>query len=63
MELSDAFEALRGTLEPLGIEIGPDVLALWRDRNLHGQDPLSSNALRRLHEAVDKILACDRQLS
>jgi len=48
MTLTQAHAQLRTALEPLGIEIGPEVLAQWKDRAQHGTAPLPADALRRL---------------
>lgn len=48
MSLSATYERLRSRLAPLGIEIGPDVLAIWIDRECHGEEPLPDAALRDL---------------
>jgi hypothetical protein len=40
MNLAEKFRRLAHALEPLGIEIGPDVLDVWHDRHVHGRDPL-----------------------
>lgn len=57
MDLAEAFESMRAPLESLGIEIGTDVLALWRDRDAHGRDPLPPEALKRLRETIEQILS------
>jgi len=48
MTLTQAHAQLRGALEPLGIEVGPEVLAQWKDAVQHGREPLPADALRRL---------------
>lgn len=55
-ELAEAHAALAAALAPLYIELGPEVLALWRDRELRGQDPLPVEAIRRLAECADRIV-------
>ena len=55
MTLAEAFAALRAGLTPLGIEIGPDVLALWLDRDVHGREPLPADALRVLEELAGRL--------
>lgn len=57
MSLSDSHKQLQAALEPLGIEIGRDVLHVWRDRENAGQEPLPEPALRDLAEWVEKQLA------
>lgn len=56
-DLARAHAGLRQALEPLGIEVGPEVLALWRDREAHGEDPLPADALRRLAGLVQRLIA------
>lgn len=56
MNLADAYERLHAILAPLGIEIGPDTLALWRDRERAGREPLPAGALRDLAEWAAKQL-------
>ncbi len=48
MSLPAAYQRLRAALAPLGVEIGPDVLAIWLDRVRHGGEPLPEAALRDL---------------
>lgn len=62
MRLAQAHDAVRGALEPLGIEVGPEVLALWLDRQAHGTAALPAQALRRLAGVVGELLAeCERE--
>jgi hypothetical protein len=56
-DLTTTHQQLREALAPLGIEIGRDVLALWRDRECHGQEPLPDNALRHLADLATRLLA------
>jgi hypothetical protein len=48
--------AFAAALEPLGIEVGQDVLALWADRQEHGYDVLPVPALRALARTVEQLL-------
>lgn len=57
MSFAAAYERLRAILTPLGVEIGPDTLALWRDRERVGREPLPAGALRDLAEWAAKQLA------
>ncbi len=57
MSLAETFKGLQAALEPLGIEIGRDVLAVWRDREGAGQEPLPAAALRDLARWAEKQLA------
>ena len=54
-ELADVHARLRAALEPLGIEVGSEVLALWRDRERCGQDPLPAEALHRLAQFANQL--------
>ncbi|HXR74018.1 hypothetical protein [Actinocrinis sp.] len=56
MSLAQAHGELRAALEPLGIEVGPEILAQWKDLAQHGGQPLPADALRRL-AVVAKELA------
>jgi len=59
--LGELFRLLRGALAPLGIHVGPEVLALWRDAYEHrtglftGTGEFSPAVVRRLVEAVEQI--------
>jgi hypothetical protein len=55
MTLAQAHGELRATLEPLGIELGPETLRLWEDRQEHGRDPLPPEALRRLAALAHRL--------
>ena len=55
MNLAEKFRRLAHALQPLGIEIGPDVLDLWRDRDIHGRDPLPVSALEELADAINVL--------
>jgi hypothetical protein len=56
MTLERTHTALSAALEPLGIECGPDVLAIWLDRRRSGRDPLPEPALRELFYVVADLL-------
>jgi hypothetical protein len=55
MNLAEKFRHLAHALQPLGIEIGSDVLDLWRDRDTHGRDPLPASALEELADAINVL--------
>jgi hypothetical protein len=55
--LEQTHSALAAALEPLGIDVGTDVLAVWIDRRRHGRDPLPEHALRELFYVVAYLLA------
>lgn len=57
MSLVESFEQMRAALAPLGVEIGPEVLAIWLDRQRHGRDPLPERAVRDLADWAAKQLA------
>lgn len=48
MTLAEWFAGLQAALEPLGVDVGPETLAQWRDCEAHGRDPLPRKALERL---------------
>jgi hypothetical protein len=50
--LDERFRALTHALQPLGIEVGPEALALWKDRDAHGRDPLPDKALEELSDVT-----------
>jgi len=54
--LSEALTKLRDALDPLGIEVGSEVLDIWRDRQLHGREPFSATVLKRFAEVVEQLL-------
>lgn len=54
-DLAQAHAVLKSAFEPLGVELGADVLALWRDREQSGQDPLPAEALRRVAEIASRL--------
>jgi hypothetical protein len=56
-DLAQAHAALQAALEPLGVEVGPEVLALWIDREAHGREPLPTDALKRLADVAQRLLA------
>jgi hypothetical protein len=55
VNLAEVYLDLRDALAPLGIEVGSDVLALWRDRERHGYQPLPPDALRRLAQLAARL--------
>lgn len=57
VSLAETFKGLQAALEPLGVEVGSDVLAIWRDRDRAGREPLPATALRDLAEWTAKQLA------
>lgn len=56
-DLVEAHAALRAALEPLRIEVGAEVLAMWQDSQHHGRDPLPAGALRQLALVTEKLAA------
>ena len=54
--MSEAFITLQAALEPLGVEIGREVLAIWNDRAEHGFEALPASALKTLAEVIDQLL-------
>jgi hypothetical protein len=56
VSLRGAHEALTRALEPLGIEVGLEVLDVWQDRLAHGQDPLPAVALERLVATAQQLV-------
>lgn len=60
MNLSEKHAALRGALEPLGIDVGPEVLNVWADRAERGVDPLPRSALVRLMDVVELLVPAKR---
>lgn len=48
MSLPAVYERLRAILGPLGVEIGPDVLGIWLDRERDGREPIPPTALNDL---------------
>jgi hypothetical protein len=57
MNLTEKFRHLVHALQPLGIEVGTDVLDLWRDRDAHGRDPLPHSALQELAHVITLLRA------
>lgn len=57
MSLIEAFTQLQAALEPVGVEIGRDVLHIWRDRERAGREPLPAAAQRDLVQWAEKQLA------
>lgn len=55
LSLAQVHADLKAALRPLGIEIGPEVLALWRDQQTHGGDPLPREVLLRLATLIDRL--------
>ena len=53
--LAETHAALRQALEPLGIDVGPEVLAVWFDRERAGTDPLPAKALRRVAQVTEQL--------
>jgi hypothetical protein len=56
MNLTEAWSDLRDALEPLGIEVGREVLAIWKDREQHKDQPLLAGALRELAMVIERLL-------
>ena len=57
MTLTETFKRLQRVMEPLGVEIGKEVLHVWLDRGRTGQEPLPEAALRDLAQWAEKLLA------
>jgi len=57
VNLADVHKQLQAALEPLGVEVGRDVLHVWRDRERAGREPLPAAALRDLVQWAEKQLA------
>ena len=57
MTLEEAHQALGAALEPLGIDVGAEVLALWQDRRSHGREPLPTAVLIRHARVADELLS------
>lgn len=57
MTLEEIHARLSAALGPLGIEVGPEVLAVWLDLRAHGQEPLTPAAVIRLARVADEMLA------
>ena len=55
--LKQAHDELKSALEPLGVELGGEVLFVWVDRDRHGHEPLPPAALRALANWATKHLA------
>ncbi len=56
MTLEEIHARLAAALEPLGIEVGPEVLALWLDRRTRGREALPAAAVIRLARIADELL-------
>jgi hypothetical protein len=56
MNLTKTWLDLRDSLEPLGIEVGREVLATWKDREQHENQALPAGALRELAKVVERLL-------
>ena len=54
--LGEAFAKLQAALDPFAIEVGDEVLDVWRDRAAHGAEAIPAGALCRLAEVVDQLL-------
>lgn len=52
----------RDALAPFGIGVGREVLALWRDQQVHGHGPLMRAALSGERRQVDELIAVLRKL-
>lgn len=59
IDLTKTYVDLRNALSPLGIEVGREVMALWRDREHHGRDALPPDALRDLAELAVRLVKKD----
>lgn len=57
MTLEETHGALAAALDPLGIEVGPEVLAIWLDRRARGREALPAAAVIRLARVADELLA------
>lgn len=55
--LTEIYLEFREALTPLGIEVGRDVRDLWHDREHHGREALPAEALKRLHELVERLVS------
>lgn len=51
------YDELTAALRPLGVEVGPELLALWLDRQRDGRDPLPLAAVRGLAGWATRRLA------
>lgn len=60
LTLEQAYATMRAGLARLGIDIGPEVLALWQDRRRSGHAPLPKEHLRALADLAEQLLAEDR---
>jgi hypothetical protein len=56
INLDEIYFGLRTALAPLGIEVGREVLAMWRDREHHGRDALPDDALKKLAEVTARLI-------
>lgn len=54
--LGEAFTKLQVALDPLAIEVGLEVLDVWRDRARAGREPIPASALKNLAAVVDQLL-------
>ncbi len=52
----------RDALAPFGIQVGREVLALWRDQQNHGHGPLMRAALIGERRQVDEVIALLQEL-
>lgn len=56
LTLERTHAGMAAALAPLGIEVGIDVLGIWRDRERGGGDPLPEGALRAVSQLVEQLL-------
>lgn len=57
LTLEQAYTCMRAALAHLGIDIGPEVLAMWQDRRRTGSAPLPEGDLRALSDLAEQLLA------
>lgn len=57
LTLEQTYTCMRGALAHLGIDIGPEVLAVWQDRRRTGSAPLPEGDLRALSDLAAQLLA------
>lgn len=57
MTLAEVHAALRAGLAPLDIDVGLEVLAVWRDREAHACQPFPAEALQGLARLVGELVA------
>ena len=56
IDLTATYLDLRDALAPLGIDIGREVMALWRDREHHGRPALPPAALHALADLTARLV-------